>query len=360
PRVPAPTVSAPAASVSGGETRRSVRDANDAEFAAMVLAEQRVHVVVHFWAEWNGPCRMVAPVLEEIAKEYSSQIKVMRLNIDENPAIAQRYSIMAIPTLTVFDRGQAVLQIVGAKPKSALVRELSQWLERPDDDEEKQHLEDGLALTLSQGRIRLVKVRSDGTYSFVDSADEMHGLIYLRRMAGDSYVAKVEEFEHLINDSYTAKADLVAFLEENPTFLLGGDYKSARSRIFLTREYSTPLKPDFFLQPVTGELCDILEVQPPQHEIAVSVGGTSMISEVVLEAVSKLNAYRDYFEDDRRRMEVEDKHGVVVFRPRLFVIIGRSGKTDPLTRRKLEGHMGNISLRTWDEILDVAKRRAEL
>ncbi|MGH3165695.1 MAG: thioredoxin [Trebonia sp.] len=85
-------------------------------------------VVVDYWAEWCGPCRMVSPVLEEIADEHSDKIEVVKLNIDENPAISQRYGIMAIPTMSVFVGGEVVKQIVGAKPKAALLRELADYI----------------------------------------------------------------------------------------------------------------------------------------------------------------------------------------------------------------------------------------
>jgi len=95
----------------------------DDSFASDVLASDKP-VLVAFWAEWCGPCRMVAPVLEEIAAEHAGKIRVVKLNIDENPKIAQKYSIMSIPTMSVFQGGEMIKSIVGAKSKSALLKDL--------------------------------------------------------------------------------------------------------------------------------------------------------------------------------------------------------------------------------------------
>jgi thioredoxin 1 len=104
----------------------ATKSVTDATFEVDVLKNSKP-VVVDYWAEWCGPCRQVSPVLEEIASEHS-EIDVVKLNVDENPAVTQRYGIMNIPTLSVFKGGEVVKEIVGAKPKSALLRELADFL----------------------------------------------------------------------------------------------------------------------------------------------------------------------------------------------------------------------------------------
>jgi thioredoxin 1 len=101
----------------------STKTVTDSTFDAEVLGSDKP-VLVDFWAEWCGPCKMVAPVLEEIAAEHPDKITVAKVNIDENPEIARRYQIMSIPTMSVFAGGEVVKSIIGAKPKAALLRDL--------------------------------------------------------------------------------------------------------------------------------------------------------------------------------------------------------------------------------------------
>jgi thioredoxin 1 len=105
----------------------SALQVTDASFKQEVL-ESEVPVLVDFWAPWCGPCRMVAPVVEEIATQYADQIKVVKVNTDDNPSVASQYGIRSIPTLMIFKGGQRVDMVVGAVPKTTLATTLEKYL----------------------------------------------------------------------------------------------------------------------------------------------------------------------------------------------------------------------------------------
>jgi len=98
-----------------------------ANFQAEVLNSDKP-VLVDFWAEWCGPCWMVAPILDEIASEHGDKIKIVKLNTDEESALAIQYGVQSIPTLHVFKGGQVVKTVIGAKPKPALLKDLAEFI----------------------------------------------------------------------------------------------------------------------------------------------------------------------------------------------------------------------------------------
>ena len=107
-----------------------VNTVTDATFADAVLGSDKP-VLVEFWAQWCGPCRMVAPVLKEIAAERADELTVVKLNYDENPETGQRFGVMGLPTMLLFRGGEPIREFVGARPKMRLNAELDDALRAP-------------------------------------------------------------------------------------------------------------------------------------------------------------------------------------------------------------------------------------
>jgi thioredoxin 1 len=105
----------------------AAQSVTDATFDETIAGAEEA-VIVDFWAEWCGPCKMIAPILDEIATEQAGKVKVVKLNVDENQETARRFDVMSIPTLIVFKDGQAKKKMIGAKGKGALLEDLAEFL----------------------------------------------------------------------------------------------------------------------------------------------------------------------------------------------------------------------------------------
>jgi thioredoxin 1 len=105
----------------------SAKNVTTASFQADVLDNPKP-VMVDFWAEWCGPCRMVSPILDEIATEYADKIEIVKVNVDEEPKLAMQYGVTGIPMMAVFQGGIIAKQMVGARPKTAIVEDLAAFL----------------------------------------------------------------------------------------------------------------------------------------------------------------------------------------------------------------------------------------
>ncbi|HKH08346.1 MAG TPA: thioredoxin [Agromyces sp.] len=105
----------------------TARAVTEATFEQEVLKNEKT-VVVDFWAEWCGPCRAVSPILDQIATEHSEKLDIVKLNVDEHPQLAMKYQITAIPAFKVFQAGEVVKTVIGAKPKPALEADLAAYI----------------------------------------------------------------------------------------------------------------------------------------------------------------------------------------------------------------------------------------
>jgi len=105
----------------------TVREITDADFRSEVL-ESDLPVLVEFWAPWCGPCHQLAPILGALAEERAGSLRIVKINQDENPLVSSDYRVLALPTMLVFDRGEPIAQMVGARPKSAIAGELDRVL----------------------------------------------------------------------------------------------------------------------------------------------------------------------------------------------------------------------------------------
>lgn len=336
-----------------------LQNATDKNFNS-ILRRSKKNILVLFTAAWSGPDRMIWPIVEELAIEYGDKILFMKCDVDSNPKIPTNYSIMSIPTILFFSKGEVVDQVVGAVPKRQLADRIEKYLMAATVDEtnEIEVSDDYIAMAVINERIRLVALSPDGHFRFIDGTKKLHNILYVYSQETEELKTQIEEFEYLINDPASSEAIIHRFFEKNPHFILNEQYKQAHSKIVLQRDEEGDLIPDFILEPLDRDaLCDILEIKNPGAKVFVLKKNRPRFSAAVFEAAAQLRKYTRYFEESYHRERIKELYGLKAFRPRMFLILGRTADVDPIVRREIEEDIPGITLQTYDDVLKRMKRK---
>jgi hypothetical protein len=235
--------------------------------------------------------------------------------------------------------------------------------EYPGQSEEVDQPEDEfVALGVFGNKIKVVTLTSDGEYRFLDKASILHSILYVASSATQALERAVAELEALVNDNKNNEADFQKFFERHPEFILTEDHKKAHPHITLAGpDTKGEMIPDFVLEPINqGSFCDLLELKLPQAQVFVLKKGRARFSAAVTEAAAQLREYGKFFDEEKNRAAIQASFGLLAYKPRMFVVIGRRGRVNPFITRDSESDLPNISLRTYDDLIERVQHRIKL
>ena len=328
-----------------------MRDVTTDSFEIEVLRATTPQLVL-FTAPWVGPGRVMIESFTKAGVEKTTNTEILVLNVDDHPSVAQQYGITSVPTLLCFADGKLVDRAVGALPASALTKFIHRNKPALPETPPLTSASPWLAVGLFGNALRVVSLELDGRYTFIDQRGNTHRLLYASTLAEAQARREVaSEFEALINRNDITEQALHRFMELNPEFILNDEYKAAHSKVVLDRD-DAPLIPDFMLEPVDqNALCDLLELKRPDTRLFVIKKNRLRFSAAVFEAVAQLREYSRFFDEQHNRERVKQRYGLHAFKPRLFLILGRSVSVDPIVRRVAEQDVPGVVLRTYDDLL---------
>lgn len=217
-------------------------------------------------------------------------------------------------------------------------------------------------INYDQGKYRLIPCHSAGIFRIMDQENFSRGpLIALPSAFADTTLMfwkdEIDEFEYLINKEGIKESELQKFFKANPKFLLGSEYDRIHSGLILQREEGS-LIPDFLLEPFWSKaVCDILDIKLPSQKIIINQKNRERFSAAVVSGVAQLKEYADFFAEKKNRENILTRYGISSYKPKLYLVIGRSKFIDPLQRRKIEVDYKNVNVITYDDLLEKAKRR---
>lgn len=218
-----------------------------------------------------------------------------------------------------------------------------------------------IALALIGERIKLVSLSPDGQYKFLDEKDYVHDLIHALPLEAADLRDSIEELEALVNSPKAKEKDFQDFFNRHRDFILNDEYKDAHPHIGLTSDDGQALVPDFILEPIDqGGLCDLLELKLPSAKVFNLKKNRMRYSAAVAEAAAQLRLYGRYFEEEKNRNDLFERYRLRAYKPKMFVIIGRrSHAVDAFEERSMQTDLPNLYLRTYDDIINRMKWRAE-
>lgn len=209
-----------------------------------------------------------------------------------------------------------------------------------------------VAIGFLGNRLKLFSLHRDGRFVFLDGINA-YGGVYVITSETLALKQAIEELEALINKKDLREEDLQDFFKRNPEFILNDEYRKAHSKVVLEKENQGALVPDFILEPYNTErLCAILDLKLPSAKVWVLKKNRPRFSSAVFEAVAQLREYSQFFEHEDNRSKILKEYGLLVYKPKLFVIVGRGGPVDPLVRRRIEIGTPDTTVLTYDDIIE--------
>jgi cold shock CspA family protein len=278
---------------------------------------------------------------------------------DDGTDVFVHYSMIEMRGYRVLEEGQRVrFEVKEARNGPQADRVQLATEESSQESEPSTQPDDLVGLALIDGRLKPILIDPAGHVSFLEGLSGEHQLLFLSALPDTGAQDEIDAFEDLVNTRGVSENALQTFLASHPHFLTGDDYASASSHIVLEREHDGPLIPDFVLKPHDPEgLADLVELKLPSAKLLIEKQNRVRLSAAVFEACAQLRAYSDYFESEDRRLAVADRFGIKVFRPRLYIVIGRRGKYDPAQFRAAERDLQSFTVRTYDDLIERARAR---